>query len=356
MVSAPSSRFRSIPGCSGLLAIAALAVGCAGTALAANADVQVTVSPIPTAVSVKRDGLTTYAAYQVTVQSSTTNVINQAVFAASANVVGGTSGDAAPYVQTVPAASCLPGATTSSVQCAIGQLRGVSDPVGSKASFVVIFKAPGSGSELDLNWTFTYSNGNSPNSTPSTILSFSGTTATQLVTSLTADQRVGFTSYFPTTGGAFFTAFSQANVVGGVATASANWTTTVLIPNQVTPNTVTVVQSDSLQSCSADVTVCKQSDITIPNQTFNGLTFILRRDASTIKPGAKIANAVIYYQHLPTLAPVPVHACAITGGPQPGAPCMASSTAYTKKNAPTPDFIGDWEFVISAVDNGRFTN
>lgn len=336
------------------LLAAGIVFGGSGSALAANADVQVTVTPQPSEVSVKRDGLVTYAAYLVTVQSKTTNVINQAVFAASTSVVNGVAGDTAGYVQAVPATSCQSTAATS-IQCNIGQLRGVSDPVGSKASFVVIFKAPGHGTEIDFNWTFTYSNGGSPTSTPSTITSSTGTTPTALTTASSAQQLIGFTSYFPTVGGTFFTAFPQANAVGGVATSTAAWTTTVLIPNQVTPNTVTVAQSIALESCSSDVTVCNQSDVTIPNQSFSGLTIILRRDASTIKAGAKISNAVVFYRHLPTATPIHLQSCAL-GGPAPGVPCIASSTAYTKKNAPTPDFIGDWEFVIYAVDNGRFTN
>ena len=338
---------------SALLA-AGFVLGGGGSALAANANVQVTVAAKPLEVSVKREGLVTYAAYLVTVQSKTTNVINQAVFTASTSVAGGASGDTSGYVQAVPTASCQSTAPTS-IQCNIGQLRGVSDPVGSQATFVVIFKAPGSGTRIDLNWSFTYSNGGSPTSTPSNIDSFGGTTSTTLTTASSAQQLTGFTSYFPTLGGTFFTAFPQTNAVGGVATATAAWTTTVQIPNQVTPNTVTVAQAIALESCSSDVTVCNQSDITIPNQSFNGLTIILRRDASTIKSGAKISNAVVFYQHTAATPKLQLHSCAL-GGPTSGVPCIASSTAYTKKNAPTPDFVGDWEFVIFAVDNGRFSN
>ena len=100
-----------------------------------------------------------------------------------------------------------------------------------------------------------------------------------------------------------------------------------------------------------DPLICVTSDLTIPG-TFGYLEITLRRDASTIKSGAKIANAVLYYEDTPGNFPQ-LADC------QPGQPnatvkhCLASRLAYTKKNSPTPDYVGDWQFVVKGAVNGR---
>lgn len=369
----------------GLAAAFALAGGLGATtsAFAANADIEVKVTAVPQSVSVKRVGLTTYAAYRVCVQSKTTNVINAAVFTATTNITAPTvSGDSAPYEEAVAnagiatacegdtdfvevpstspgaAANCAVDTTTGGIRCPIGRLSGIASNTGSKSAFVVIFKAPASGNPLTLNWKFTYSTTGSAGSHSSNVQSFGDFADTALTTTTDDAKRDGFISYFPTFGGTFFTAAAQANAagaVGGVATIATPWTSTVVIPGGNTPNTITVTQPDALQSCAANVLKCFQTDLKIPDQQFaSEFSVILRRDASTIKSGAKIATGVISYTHIIGGTLIPLNDCAITAGPHPGVPCIQTRTEYTRKNAPTPDFIGDWEFIIRAVDNGSF--
>jgi len=71
---------------------------------------------------------------------------------------------------------------------------------------------------------------------------------------------------------------------------------------------------------------------------------------------AKLANAVLYYSDSTNLndlgAPIPN---CNTGGTIPSGQdrCIFSRTEYTKKNAPTADFVGDWEVILHAKKNGR---
>ena len=97
---------------------------------------------------------------------------------------------------------------------------------------------------------------------------------------------------------------------------------------------------------------------------FNSPALIeLRRDASTIRTN-KIDRAAIYYAHegeppvdqahsLPNCSDVTVYADG--NGPSSANPvCIFTRTAFTKKNAPTADDLGDHRFVIKALENGGF--
>lgn len=142
------------------------------------------------------------------------------------------------------------------------------------------------------------------------------------------------------------------------------------------------------------------SKVGIPNQLFgvgtkwydhdavNKLLVVkLRRDKCTIGSGnatAKDALLIlkekIYYRpdHVvywpgtsilknppPGLGPDPVYLplnlCLVTGGPYPGEPCIVFAQVYTKfnlPNVPNADSLyrGDFEWVIFANENGRYTN
>jgi hypothetical protein len=103
--------------------------------------------------------------------------------------------------------------------------------------------------------------------------------------------------------------------------------------------------------------------LSIPG-SFQKLVITLRRDASTLIKGAKIASARVYYDNPTTPAPgvtypYEVLPCTDTSFgvlPKPGLPCINRRTEYTRKNAPTPDWEDDWEFEIFARDNGRYVN
>jgi len=119
-------------------------------------------------------------------------------------------------------------------------------------------------------------------------------------------------------------------------------------------------------TCAPDLLTCSTSTLTIPGTFLDELTIILRRDASTITNGAKIANARIYYQKTdadgnPVGTTDEVLTCTdVTYGtlPQSGKPCIESRTAWPKKSTPKVQVPlesgGDWWFFIRAIDNGKY--
>ena len=180
-----------------------------------------------------------------------------------------------------------------------------------------------------------------------------GTTYAKLITATSPDVATSFNTYVPVGTFTFFT-----GTTGKASLTNSNqWTTTVTIP-ATDPTTANVAQSQDQQSCSPDLLTCNVSTLTIPGQ-FASLTITLRRDASTIKSGAKIQNAVITTRRfrsaspatIPTtfrFAPTCPEACHI------GQSMHGCAKAYTKKNTSDPEFLGDWEFVIHALDNGSY--
>lgn len=327
--------------------IAALALlPLTGVALAADPNVVVSVSAAPPTVTFSRPfatpALPTYAAYTVTIANNGTNTLNNVVFTGSTAValVNGPAASA-PFFQSDGLACQTTNAGPPSIACPIGQLRAGGD----SRSFTVLFSAPVQGTlpapadKVNFSWAFNYAEG--PNDNPGAAHQDTQTGVTSTSLGTPTDSQVK--SFVPAGGATIFTGLS------GVATAADPWTTTVAIPSLAE---ATVVESVLPQSCSADLLVCNASELTIPG-TFAQLVITLRRDKSTIKPGAKISNAEITYAH-DGVNFTPVQSCDLTGGPAPGVPCLASRKAYTKKNAPNAEWIGDWEFIIFALDNGQY--
>ena len=302
--------------------------------------------------------LPTWAAWKVQVANNGNNVVNSIVFSGETKVLK--AGEFAEFLTTE---SLTPGhavtcnttnALQTAVSCNLGTLRSGGDLV----EFVLIFKGPVevlpvlAEDRIDFDWRATYAEALSNNPQAARQDTQTGRTipATELGTSLPTQVK----STVPRTGGKFFTGDT------GVATTADPWTTTVVVPSRLTYTTALIEEFVDVNSCSADLLTCNLSSLTIPG-SFAFLQITLRRDTTTIKPGAKIANATIYYRPTPTLVTpepdsVPVLDCTVTGGPQLGVPCIESRKAYTKKNAPIPtlEWEGDWEFVIHALDNGQY--
>jgi hypothetical protein len=141
------------------------------------------------------------------------------------------------------------------------------------------------------------------------------------------------------------------------------WTTTVTVPASATYTTADVLEETIATPLAPNLADQSSSRLTIPGQ-FAQLVIKLRRDASTLLKGAKIASARVSYDDpshpdARVVYPYEVLPCTDTTYgtlPQPGIPCIRTRTEYTKKNAPTADWVGDWEFEILANDNGRYTN
>lgn len=326
----------------------------AARAEAAASAIVVKTEVLATPVTYSRPAATpplpTWAAWKVTVANNGRNVVNHLTFTGVTTVL--TPGETAPFLIAEGLDGASVNCTTTNlaqnaVSCPLGTLRSN----GGAVSFVLIFKGPVAvasplpADRIDFAWQASYAeslNDSAGASRQDTQTGLAPPTAlgTPLITQVQ--------STVPRTGGTFFTGNTA------VATAADPWTTTVNVPARLAYTTAMILEATALNSCAPDLLTCNSSTLTIPGN-FAYLTVTLRRDASTIKPGAKIANAKVYYAS-DNVTFTEVLDCAVTGGPQPGVPCMESRTAYTKKNAPIPtlEWEGDWEFVIRALDNGRY--
>lgn len=332
---------------------------------AADPDVTATVLPVPDFVTLSRptavpSALTYYAAYEVKIINNSTNVLNNVRLVAHSVVVGALDEPlpnlSAPFVPdtllspncvTVSAPAGAP-ANARGIACSLGQLRG-GGGAASTSAFTVIFEAPAAGATVKLVWTAYFGEGGTDTPGASHVDFRSGTALTTLGT----PQNESVKSFVRSGGGALFTG------ADGVARPGDTWTTRVVIPSsakaEVVENTVLTPLAPNLYDLSS-------STLTIPGQFPDKLKIYLRRDASTILKGAKIDNAIIYYDRLaagPIAYPYAVLPCSDTSLgslPKPGIPCINSRTAYTKRTAPTPEWEGDWQFEIWALDNGKYAN
>ena len=354
---------------------AALMAGSNG-ALAANANFVVTVTPVaasassPASVSLGRNGLTTYAAYRVSITNSSGNTNNGIRFTGSTVVSGDSTagldaGALAPYVETIPKTACT--GSGSTVQCDFSQMQ-----AGANNSFVLIFAAPAltaavqwANAAINFNWSFDYSSGNS-SGTPSSILCngvqiasppCTGSALTGLITSSGDAILAGFVTYIPSFGGTFFTG-NGASVLPPTGTdLLPTAALKITVPTGQNLTTALADLTVVLGGLTGDTTTTNTGVIQVPNnqQLFGTYATIeLRRDASTIAIGAKIANATVLYSHDDGGTPTTLPNCPANGDPSSFIPpvCLFSKTEFTKKTAPTPADVGDWLFVLHALENG----
>lgn len=301
-------------------------------------DVGLTVSAQPTAVTRSRPAasppVASFAAYRVTITNNNKNVINHAYVVGATQVIG--ASEKAPFAESIGVACTPLDSARTQVKCSVGQLRGR----GGSATFTVLFKAPANGQKIVFSWQGIFAEGVTDN--PGAAHRDSTEVGTT-VTLLQAPSTTQLKTFVPSQGATIFTGLSN------IPTASDQATTTVSVPKAASAEIVEFVNP---QSCAADLLVCFTADLTIPG-TFANLVIKLRRDASTIRKYANIANAKVFYgaDHIHFAEVLP---CDCTGGPAPGAPCIDKRQAYNQYHAPSVDFIGDWEFTILAVDNGVY--
>lgn len=345
--------------------LVALGAAQALPAFAGAGLVTTTVTPLQTNVSYSvaatgsAPALQTYIGYLVTVANAAgnTNTINNLRFTGTAAATD--PAETVSYVST-EGWPCVAGSGGQSVECAIGQLR-----AGQSVSFAIFFKAP----QKVVN---TVADGVDEDK-----VSFSGVTYYAeglggLDNSVPQNSTSPFTAPWVTLGTNSPTLVKSAvqkaggqlyTGSGAAATATDTWTTTVSVPATAAYTTAEIAESSVPLPLAPNLLDQSSTDLTIPG-SFAKLVILLRRDASTIVKGAKIASARLLYSNPTTPAagvtyPYEVLACTDTTYgplPQPGIPCIARRTEYTKKTAPTPDWEGDWEFEVWALDNGRYTN
>jgi hypothetical protein len=333
-----------------LLALGALALCSSAFAAPKDPNVLPVVTPVPGAVTLSRvptaaspQALETFAAYRIDLANNTTNHLNFVAFTAATFVLNASTTATIDGLIGAPAGCTT---TATRLSCALGTLS-----PGAVISFHVIVKAPTAGTQIDLNWTFNGSEGNSTNG----CCTAKGKASTALVDPLADNSTVNtnVTSFVKGSGGTFFTGASA------IATSADLWTTTVVIPSGFALGftTAQVVESLSSSSCASDLRLCVVSALSIPGQ-FAALDITLRRDVTTFKNGAKIENAILYYQPTESNPAVPIGPCDASGNVPIGEHrCVLSRFTYTKKfvsdnNLPL-DFIGDWEFKLKALENGR---
>ena len=336
-----TSRLRC--GLAVLSAGAALALAGVGAAQAADPTVLTTVTALPGTVTLARPSaappLQTYAAYEISVTNTGTNTRNHVrVLGSTVVTPAALPQPVAVFTTSIGLACVTTNAAQTAIECAIGQMAS-----GTSASFIVVFRAPSQGAQIVFTEQTYYAEGANDSGNAAHADGSGALTAT--VTTLGTPTTEQVRSYIPPGGGTLFTGFT------GIATLADKWTTTVIVPSAAKAE---VVEALSLESCSADLLACYRSTLTIPG-TFAQLVIELRRDASSIRPGAKIANAEVKYSHSGG-PPIPLLACNATfpAGPSAGTPCIASRIEYKRADAPTPEEIGDWLFRIYALDNGTF--
>lgn len=320
------------------------------------------------------EALTTYVAYSVTVSNSSGNTINNVVLEGTAEVADPSEVLAFSSADGASCTASPPGRSVT-ITCTLGQIRN-----NASAPFTVFFVAPQKGGATVPDYVGFYGKvitaegadkGNSPNDSvdfwplatnnpaPRTCAGPSLENPAVLQPCIGVDlgtpQLASVKSAVPKAGGTVFTGD------GAVATLVDPWTTTVVIPAAGTFTTADVFEEISTVPFAPNLLNKSSSRLTIPG-TFAQLVITLRRDVSTLAKGAKINSAEIRYSDPTTPAagvvyPYTLLPCSDTTYgtlPKVGIPCLFKRTAYTKRTAPTLDWEGDWEFIIYALDNGKY--
>ncbi len=370
----------------GFLILGALAAGHQAAAHG-TAGVAVTVTAVPNPVTLGRPDAPSFASYQITIRNNSHSTLSHVRFRGTTDVAGpgvapfinpnvsetGVVLDPNPVVVSSGKVACT--IESESIECTVGHHGYLSR--GSVASFNAVVRVPVAGSKIEFDWKLRYGSGYSERS-------ISGST----VTTLQAASADSVSAYVTRAGATLSTGDEAVPTAGDPST-----TRLTVAPEDSTAIIASIVEDNNGgNSCSPHVK-CFGHTVTVLNaQTQDKaslgdglrklLVVVLRRDASTLKKGAKIEHAVVFYQVIPAIGGggTPVRACKVHGyytPPGPNDPCIRERREYRKKhghghghdhhddgdrnspghsghNAPSSDLSGDWEFIIEAFDNGRY--
>jgi hypothetical protein len=342
------------------LAGSALLAGSAMFGMSASAlanggpDIKTDVSPLPPTVTLASSSQPTYASYVVTLTSQSYSALQPVSFTATTAVVGATQ-DATFFAPSLPAGCTAP---TTVLTCTFS--AGLAHK-GQQIQFTVAVKVPTAGTSITFTATTSWRNCGRNYSAPASAS-----------TTLAAPDPNSVASYVPASGGELVTGKHD-----GMATPDDPWTTTVTLPAAALGTTAVVQEQIDASPYMPNLLNTSSSTLTIPG-TFDDLVIVLRRDASTIARGAKIASAIVRYTEpahpaAGVVYPLQVPSCSDTTYgtlPRSGVPCISMRKAYPTKDdcdhsggrwggpkiTVTPGYEGDWEFTILAVDNGRYIN
>lgn len=316
--------------------------------------------------------LETYAAYLVTIENKTTNTLNRVFLRGTATNTGASDTifyDS--YVSTKAEDKCEVGTEPNQVTCTLQSLQ-----PGVATQFIVVYKAPMKGSQINFSWT---AGGFEGNGVGNGCCAKSDVARTPLVDPSTdpSFQTQARTFVKPDTGGTVFTG-SEA-----ITTSTDGWTTIVLVPSYLSQTFTTAQISEfSNTDISPPVTLacpsystnstCFASTLSIPG-TFKSLQITIRLDRNffslgrtdpatlslqytgdgpapeyvgsypyTLKLCSQDKIDVVFYGYSPDDVPLP------------GRPCMSKAPFVYPNGFSIKDLRGDLEFGVSARDNGRY--
>ena len=380
---------------------AATALSAALPAAAHGLDVRLDIAATPTSVTHSTDALATYASYQFTLTALDHGRFSKFKLKGTVAVTGLPAGSpAAPTLFSTEGATCSLAAGV--LECAVpGELKVCDQTLG----FTVTLKTPVAGTGITVNGKATFLEN---------YYKWDTTNVATASTALTEPSPDNISTYVPASATQATTLYAGTNTQGGVVGAipivdpkamppiNDPFTTTVIVPAGSAATTASVAERELAASCSANPR-CFESKLVIPG-SFDFLTIILRRDRTTLMmskppkghghdsaPGkghdkgkghghddddddddgrfsgqSAIDQAIVKY--FPDDDPanpdkfIIVPNCSVVpgGAPTPKHPCIQSRKAYATKStskSPVPAGLeGDWEFVILAADNGRYTN
>ena len=351
-------------------------------------DARLDIVATPISVTRSTTALGTFASYKLTITSLDRDRLKKFTFKGTVSVEGSTE---KATLFSAEGASCTL-STGGLLECAVpGELA----YYGKTLSFTVTLKTPTAGDAVKLSGKSTFFE---------YWCDWDYTNVATATTALTAPDPNAVSTYVPASATTATTLFSGINVQSGVTGAipivdnatNDPFTTTVVVPAGSAATTATVVERELAESCSANPR-CFEAKLTMPG-TFNFLTIILRRDKTTLMSSggghghsgggkghdkgrgnghdddddrysgqSSIDNAIVKYfpdddpNNLARFIIVPNCSVVPGGLPTPKNPCIASRKAYPvpKKGKPSgvpAGLEGDWEFVIHAIDNGRYSN
>jgi hypothetical protein len=344
-----------------------------------TSDVNATILSNPEKVSLSQPGSTSLISYSINITHyANTEQLTGTVLTLTTSVTGSTTSSATFDSTALPSGCTLTNSTT--LACLLPDTKFLNDPV---ANFSVTVIAPTAGTKVSLASTLSYSEEVSRTE----VINFP---AVDTALSDPASDPDFAGTFIPPAGGTFFTGTKN-----GLPSAAPNatWAASVKVPSNPHGVGGTIqngINSDPACPRAANLLDCSSSEITVPGTFSNQLTFVLRRDASTIRGNGKIASAIVYYDHaadelsdsritysgygfqVPSCSDTTYLLPPYAALPMPGIPCIQQRNAYFKfkngdvksvKDGQTGKDDGQnsgkllyWEFIILAVDNGRFTN
>ena len=354
------------------LGLALLAGGSPALAGTSNLTIDVhsalTPPPLPDVVSPSASTCTfptlvkgcTTAAYAVAISNSTTSNVSNAWFHATTYVVDSAGALTSYKAEFLTAPGCSISADSTTIACNIGNL-----PAGYSAPpFVVTVHSPSvtaPGYKIKLVWDIPSGQGASGSLSPvSSSTALSQTSFTTIGNPPTATKAT--TRSWVTAAADLYTGDTDIATSANLATVKAH------LPKAPTTNVATLTSevTDQTFCTTSDFPKCIKYTLDIPGTFDDGtiggyLTMVLQRDTSTIKPGAKVDNVVIYHQGPTDLVPLLIQNCDPSTGliPTYAAPgtdpnlCIARREGYP--NNAGKDLKGDFKITIRGRFNGVFS-